>query len=104
MTDDLTPAIAALTDHERAALEHRAIDVARHFADTGTPRVAAVFHALGILAAEDGDRRGELTEHARRTVDGDDTGAQVLDLDALLAAGREELRRPTGDTDPPTAA
>lgn len=88
---DLAAALAALTDSERAALEYRVINVACHFADVEMPRVAAVFHTLGVLVAEEADRRAGLVEHARGELDGCEEGALVTDLAALLAAGRAEL-------------
>lgn len=80
---DLATALTELSDTERTALEGRVINVACHFAATGVPRVAAVFHALAVLAAEEGDRRDALAEHARRMLDGDDTGALLTDPGAL---------------------
>lgn len=89
---DLAAALAELTDTERAALEARVISVACHFADVKMPRVAAMFHTLGVLVAEEGDHRAALAEHARGELDGDDNvGALVTDVAALLAAGRAEL-------------
>lgn len=88
---DLAAALAELTDTERSALEGRVITVTCHFADSGMPRVAAVFHALGVLAAEEGDRRAALAEHARGEVDGEETGALVTDPAAMLSAARAAL-------------
>lgn len=77
---ELATALAELTDAERAALEARMINVACHFADVKMPRPAAVFHTMGVLAAEEGDRRDALAEHARVELDGDETGALITDL------------------------
>lgn len=88
---DLAAALAELTDTERDVLEHRAFSVACHFADVTMPRVAAVFHALAVLVAEEGDRRAGLAEHARGEVEGDNAGALVTDIAGMLAAARAEL-------------
>lgn len=78
---DLATALTELTDIERTALEGRMINVACHFVDTGMPRVGALFHTLGVLAAEEGDRRDALAEHARVELDGDEVGGLLADED-----------------------
>ncbi|HEX2301557.1 MAG TPA: hypothetical protein VHH34_24150 [Pseudonocardiaceae bacterium] len=75
---DLGAALAELTDHERTALELRTFKVATHFADVKMPRVAAVFHTLGVLAAEEGDRRSAMSEHARVELEGDEEVGEIL--------------------------
>ena len=49
-------------------------------AEGGDPALSDVFLALREQVAAEGDRRRELTEHARRELDGDDIGA-IVDLD-----------------------
>jgi hypothetical protein len=69
---ELIKAVAELDDRELRELSSRVMNVARHFAEKRRPRLSDVFRCLGVLAAEEGDRRGVLLEHARREAEDDD--------------------------------
>lgn len=78
-TADLDQALANLTDRELAQFVHRMSVYARTFIDGGEPRIADVFAAVTVLAAEQQDHRRALAEHARTQLDGDDIGGLVDD-------------------------
>ena len=76
----LHAALAELTDNDLGLMTVQMVKLANGFVADGRPRVAAVFHALGVLAAEHQDRRRDLAEHARLELldDGDDGEGAIL--------------------------
>lgn len=73
--------LTELTDAERHVITGRMYDFAKIFAEGKQQRICDFFLAVGVLAAEEGDRRRALQEHARYEVDGDDSGALLSEVD-----------------------
>lgn len=83
--DELPAALHRLSDVELQALTARMHSVAETFRVGGLQRVANVFAVLTVAAAEEGDRRRDLAEHARVQVDGDEVGSLLANDPESLA-------------------
>lgn len=82
MTDlDFAPlgkALAELTDRELDSVVGQLCTVAEELReDDGAPRLGAVVRAVGVLAAEEADRRRHLIEELRVALMGDERGGLV---------------------------
>jgi hypothetical protein len=71
---DFERALTELADNELARFIEVTFNVAREFADAGMRRPSDLYHRIGVLAAEEADRRKAMEEHTRRELDGDDAG------------------------------
>ena len=76
----LAAALADLSDRDLTVYGARMGGLFVSFAESGDRRVAAVFQALAVLAAEEEDRRQDLAKAVRVALDGDEIGEIVPDV------------------------